>query len=295
MTPEQVAENIVRFIEGSGQLHWFTSFHVDDVLQQGRASAERHAAGSTLSLIDGVPFFVKDTLHAVNHRTTCGTAHISVSVDSQHPETPIVAALKQLGAILLGKTNMHEIGLGVTGLNTIHGTAANPWNRDVYPGGSSSGGAAIVAAGLCPLSVGDPAILSWPTFLRIEVTVYAGSDGGGSIRIPASFCGVFGLKLTHGREIPQCAIPLDYTVCCYGPFTNCVEDSMLLYSLLSQRPNSRTDNTSIPLLLPAIKQTERPLTGLKFGVYWEVSTCFSLCHGQVTADCASGSTILQKR
>ena len=166
---------------------------------------------------------------------------------------------------------MHEIGLGVTRLNTIHGTAANPWNRDAYPEGSSSGGGAVVAARLCPLNVSDPSILSWLPFLRVKVTFYAGSDGGGSIRIPASFCGVFGLKLTHGREIPQCSIPLDYTVCCYGPLTNCVEDSMLLYSLLSQRPTSRTDKTSIPLLLPAIKQTERPLTRLRFGVYWEVS------------------------
>ena len=91
----------------------------------------------------------------------------------------MVARMRAAGALLIGKANMHEVGIGVTGLNPHHGTARNPYHPGHYTGGSSSGPGAAVASGLCPVAIG--------------------ADGGGSIRIPSSFCGLVGLKSTFGR------------------------------------------------------------------------------------------------
>lgn len=160
MTPAQVTTRIVAAIRNDPNLHFFISFNEDDVLKQGRESAERYAQGKPLSILDGVPFCAKDSFHAIGHNTTRGTKYLKETVDDNHPEAPSIRTMKELGCIFLGKTTMHEIGLGVTGLNLIHGTPANPWNRDHFPGGSSSGGAAVVASGLCPLSIGTHSLFT---------------------------------------------------------------------------------------------------------------------------------------
>ena len=170
-TPLQVAQRIAAAIADHPDLNWFISFREEKVLEQATASTERYASGRPLSLLDGVPFCAKDSMHAQDHVTTCGTAHIAHTVGETDREAPIVASLRKLGGLFLGKTNMHEIGLGVTGLNVIHGTPVNPWNRDCYPGGSSSGGAAVVASGLCPLSVGKARrwrCCFWQVYVRIR-------------------------------------------------------------------------------------------------------------------------------
>ena len=136
--------------------------------------------------LDGVPVSVKAELDQIGYGTTVGTSFLGKTPATQDA-TP-VAKLREAGAILIGKTNMHEIGMGVTGLNLHHGVPRNPYRTDSYTGGSSSGSAASVAAGFCPISIG--------------------ADGGGSIRIPAAFCGGVGLKATYGRVSEHGAAPL---------------------------------------------------------------------------------------
>ncbi len=131
----------------------------DDLMTQASASAKRLQEGKPLSYLDGVPVAVKDEVDQVPYPTTVGTSFLGSSPARQ--DSTVAAKLRAAGALLIGKTNMHEIGIGVTGLNPHHGTVRNPYQPDHHTGGSSSGSAAAVAAGLCPLALG--------------------ADGGGSI------------------------------------------------------------------------------------------------------------------
>ena len=162
----------------------------DDVMKQAREATQRIKAGKPLSIFDGVPVAVKDELDMVPYPTTVGTSFLGKSPAKE--DATVVARMRAAGALLVGKTNMHEIGINVTGLNPHHGTTRNPYNTDHFTGGSSSGSATAVAAGLVPVAIG--------------------ADGGGSIRIPASFCGVFGLKPTFGRVSEHGAAPLCWSV-----------------------------------------------------------------------------------
>eukprot|EP00210_Caulerpa_lentillifera_P005856 g5600.t1 len=243
-SPLDVVDKIISTLTEFPELHWFIQLNKEEIWSQGEASMKRYETNTALSVLDGVPFCVKDSLQATHHKTTCGTGHLLIDCEN---ESPIVSTLKSLGAIFIGKTNMHEIGLGVTGLNLIHGTPVNPWDDQVSTGGSTSGGAAVVASGLCPITIG--------------------SDGGGSIRIPCSFCGTFGMKLTHGRQVEQRGMSMDYSVMTTGPITNHVEDSIIVYSLLAKKGLS----AEAPVYLPGLRHPvqEMPLTGMKLGVYWE--------------------------
>jgi Asp-tRNA(Asn)/Glu-tRNA(Gln) amidotransferase A subunit family amidase len=117
---------------------------------------------------------VKDEMDMTPYPTTVGTAFLGKSPAQE--DATVAARLRSAGALLVGKANMHEIGINVTGLNPVHGTTRNPYNPNHFTGGSSSGSATAVAAGLVPVAIG--------------------ADGGGSIRIPAAFCGLVGLKAT---------------------------------------------------------------------------------------------------
>jgi Asp-tRNA(Asn)/Glu-tRNA(Gln) amidotransferase A subunit family amidase len=154
--------------------------------------------------------------------------------------------MRSAGALLFGKTNMHELGFGVTGLNIRHGTARNPYAPTHHTGGSSSGPAAAVAAGLCPISIG--------------------ADGGGSIRIPAALCGVFGIKPTFGRVSEHGAAPLCWSVAHLGPIAASAGDLALGYATLAG-PDA-LDPTSLHQPRPRFDDLERDdLRGLILGVY----------------------------
>ena len=140
-------------------LRAFVAVNRDDVLRQAREATRRIANGQALSMLDGVPVAVKDEFDMVPYPTTVGTAFLGKTPCTK--DATAVARMRTAGALLIGKANMHEIGIGVTGLNPIHGTPRNPYDPRCYTGGSSSGPAAAVAAGLCPVAIG--------------------ADGGGSI------------------------------------------------------------------------------------------------------------------
>lgn len=159
----------------------------------------------------GIPLAVKDLFDTAGIRTTGGSEFFAHNVPVEDAEA--VRKLKLAGAVLLGKTNTHEIALGVTGVNPHYGAVKNPWDTSRISGGSSSGSAAAVATGMCLAALG--------------------TDTGGSIRIPASLCGVVGLKPTYGRVSLQGVMPLSWNLDHVGPLTRTVRDAALLLQVLA--------------------------------------------------------------
>jgi aspartyl-tRNA(Asn)/glutamyl-tRNA(Gln) amidotransferase subunit A len=164
-------------------------------------------------LLHGIPLSLKDNVSTKDGRTTAGSKILGKFVP-QH-DAAVVVKLKEAGAVILGKTNMHEFAYGVTSNNPYFGPVHNPWDLSRIPGGSSGGSAAAVAAGLCFGSIG--------------------TDTGGSIRIPASLCGVVGLKPTLGRVSVAGIIPLSPRLDCAGPLARTVHDTALLLEPILQR------------------------------------------------------------
>lgn len=198
------------------------AFNRDDVLRLAEAALKRWRAGTPRGPLDGVPVVVKDELDMVPYPTTVGTTFLGKSAAVR--DATAVARLRRAGAVLLGKANMHEIGINPTGANNHYGHVANPYALRRDAGGSSSGSAAAVAAGLCPVSVG--------------------ADGGGSIRVPAALCGVVGLKPTFGRVSEAGAAPLCWSVAHVGPMAATVGDALLAYAIMAG-PDLRDPNTGL--------------------------------------------------
>ena len=248
-TPEEVAKNVLTAIrrsdKGETPLKAFIAVNEDEVMRQARESTIRIKAGKALSIFDGVPIAVKDELDMTPYPTTVGTAFLGKAPAAE--DSTVVARLRSAGALLIGKTNMHEIGINVTGLNPVHGTTRNPYNPNHFTGGSSSGSATAVAAGIVPVAIG--------------------ADGGGSIRIPASFCGLVGLKATFARVSEFGASPLDWSIAHIGPLAGSATDAALTYALIAG-PDPK-DPTSLHQPLPSLKGWDnKNLKGLKIGVYW---------------------------
>ncbi len=248
-TPLEVAERVLDAIHRSNAqtppLRAMIAYDRDDILTQANASALRHKRGRPLSVLDGVPIAVKDEMDLKPYPTKVGTRFLGTSPANE--DATIAARLRAAGALLIGKANMHEIGIGVTGQNPHNGTARNPYNLAHYTGGSSSGPASATAAGLCPASLG--------------------ADGGGSIRIPSAFCGLVGLKTTFGRTSSFGGAPLTWSNDQLGPIAACTADVALLY-LLTAGPDPRDPNTLAqpPVSLEGFER--RDLRGIRLGVYW---------------------------
>ncbi|HUX76239.1 MAG TPA: amidase [Anaerolineae bacterium] len=266
-SPEEVAHRVLEAVEASNganpPLRAIIAMDREDVLRQARAAAERIESGRALSVFDGVPVAVKDELDVVPYPTTVGTAFLGSSPAEE--DATVVARMRAAGALLIGKANMHEIGIGVTGLNPHHGTARNPCDPGHYTGGSSSGPAAAVAAGLCPVAIG--------------------ADGGGSIRIPSSFCGLVGLKSTFGRVSEFGAAPLAWSVAHLGPLAATATDATLAYGVIAG-PDPR-DPLSLHQPAPTLRGWDDPdLSDLTLGVYWPwfrhaTADVVSVCEGML--------------
>jgi aspartyl-tRNA(Asn)/glutamyl-tRNA(Gln) amidotransferase subunit A len=169
--------------------------------------------------LHGIPISLKDNINTAGIRTTAGSKILKDFIPKE--DAVVVAQLKQAGAVILGKTNMHEFAYGVTSNNPHYGPVRNPWNLERIPGGSSGGSAAAVAAGLCYGSIG--------------------TDTGGSIRIPASLCGVVGLKPTWGRISCEGTVPLSPLLDCTGPLARTVRDVAILTGAIYFRVGREPD------------------------------------------------------
>jgi aspartyl-tRNA(Asn)/glutamyl-tRNA(Gln) amidotransferase subunit A len=168
--------------------------------------------------LHGIPISLKDNIYTEGIRTTAGSKILNDFVPSR--DARVVAQLKNAGAVMLGKTNMHEFAYGVTSNNPHFGPVHNPWDRARIAGGSSGGSAAAVTAGLCYGSIG--------------------TDTGGSIRIPAALCGIVGLKPTFGRVSVEGIIPLSPRLDCAGPLARtCADAAALLDSIFVRAGNEQ--------------------------------------------------------
>jgi len=249
-TPVLVAEKVLAAVEKSNSttppLRAIIATNSDDLQQQAEASLKRFKNGKPLSILDGVPVAVKDELNLRGYPTKVGTKFLGTQ--NALGDATIIKRLRDAGALLIGKTNMHEIGIGVTGLNPHQGTPRNPYNPNHFTGGSSSGSASAVAAGLCPLAVG--------------------ADGGGSIRIPSSFCGLVGLKSTFGRISEHGVATLVWSVAHNGVLANNAIDSAVAYSVIAG-PDPHGEWT-LKQPKPTLSDFKnRALKGLRLGIFRE--------------------------
>jgi aspartyl-tRNA(Asn)/glutamyl-tRNA(Gln) amidotransferase subunit A len=210
---EVVRAHLDRIAAVDSKLRAFITVCADSALESARAAEADLMAGRVVGRLHGVPWAPKDLYSTRGVRTTGGSKILADSVPSE--DSTVVARLARAGAILLGKLNMHEFAYGPEGLNAHYGDARNPWSADTHriTGGSSSGSGAAVAAGLAPGSLG--------------------SDTGGSIRIPASLCGITGLKPTYGRVSRAGVLPLSWSMDHVGPMTRSARDCALMLSVIA--------------------------------------------------------------
>jgi len=210
---EVVRAHLDRISALDARLRAFITVCADSALQSARASEADLMAGKVAGPLHGVPWAPKDLYSTKGVRTTGGSKILGDSVPAA--DATVVARLGAAGAIVLGKLNMHEFAYGPEGLNAHYGDARNPWDARAHriTGGSSSGSGAAVAAGLAPGSLG--------------------SDTGGSIRIPASLCGITGLKPTYGRVSRAGVLPLAWSMDHVGPMTRTARDCALMLNAIA--------------------------------------------------------------
>src|SRR3954447_19512364 len=171
-------ETLARLERYEGALNAFVLYDPDSAMRAARESEARWHRGEPRGLLDGIPVALKDTLQTTGWPRLVGSR--TISPDQPWTEdSPVVSRLRHSGALFFGKTTTPEFGWKAVTDSPLFGITRNPWNLDRTPGGSSGGSAAAVLAGICPLAVG--------------------SGAGGSIRIPAAFCGIFGLKPSFGK------------------------------------------------------------------------------------------------
>jgi aspartyl-tRNA(Asn)/glutamyl-tRNA(Gln) amidotransferase subunit A len=215
----------------------------DSALQQAGESEARFEKGKPLGLLDGIPIAVKDIIYVKGVKCTAGSKILSGNVASY--DSPVSRKLKSAGAVLVGTTNLHEFAAGITGENPHYGPVRNPWDLERISGGSSSGSAASVAAGLAVSALG--------------------TDTAGSVRTPAALCGVIGLKPTYGRISRLGVIPLASSFDTVGTLTSCSWDAAALLSILAG--HDPEDLTTVAAEVPDyVAEFVGPSNGIKIGV-----------------------------
>src|SRR5471032_1668610 len=188
---------------------WPAAQRPDSVLEAARAADRARAKGAKLGALHGLPIPLKDSINSADLPTTAGTAALRNFRPAAN--APILQALLSEGAILLGKTNLHELGLGVTSNNTTFGACRNPYDPSRSPGGSSGGSAVAVSVRMAPLAVGE--------------------DTTCSIRVPAALCGIAGLRPSTGRYPAVGVMPIAPRLDSLGPMARSVEDLILFDSV----------------------------------------------------------------
>lgn len=227
-----------------GELHAFVEVYRDQARAAASAMTALRDAGYSLGPLHGIPLAIKDLCHIAGRVTTGGSLLWKESVATV--TAAVIERLKAAGAIIIGKTHMVEFAFGGWGTNAAMGTPKNPWDRRTHrvPGGSSSGSGVAVSAGMAPAALG--------------------SDTGGSVRIPASFNGIVGLKTTVGRVSNYGTLPLAATLDTIGPMTRSVEDAAILLEAIAGTDPRDPATSGVPPL-GALHQLKSGVDGLRLG------------------------------
>src|SRR5687767_2567070 len=209
LSPVQVTRALIERIEAwEPRINAMYRLHRDAALEQARAAEGRWRQGKPLSAIDGVPLTIKENIHTRGDPAPIGT-RANEDAPAQPADAPPAARVREAGGVILGKTTMPDYGMLSSGLSSLHGVTRNPWRLDRNTSGSSSGAGAAAVAGYAPLHIG--------------------TDIGGSVRLPATHCGIFALKPSLGR-VP---IHPPYLGRVAGPMTRTVHDAALVMSVLA--------------------------------------------------------------
>ncbi|KAL7811279.1 amidase [Trichoderma aethiopicum] len=244
LTPLQVVETLLGLTTGGGKYSdaWADAHGAERLaVEAAKASTERWAAGAPLGVLDGVPVGVKDDTDVrgyVNHYGMKYDGSLPAFAVCEETAWP-VRKLQEAGAIVLGKNKMHELGSDTSGLNVVQGTPTNHLNNAYYPGGSSNGAGSSLSAGIVPICIG--------------------TDAGGSIRVPANFNGIYGLKPSHHRTTA-----MEGTVCVTGPLAATAADLTIAYRLMAQPDPSCPTQARFALSLPP---SSAPSSGRVMGVF----------------------------
>jgi len=214
-------------------LNAFITVTAELALDEARQADAELAAGNWRGPLHGIPIALKDLIDVAGVRTTAGSRQYSNRVATE--DAAIVTQLKQAGAVIVGKANLHEFAFGGSGIVSAFGPARNPWDRARITGGSSSGSAAAVAAGMCVVAIG--------------------TDTAGSVRCPAALCGVVGHRPSRGMLSNKGIVPLAQTFDTPGPMTRSVRDTATILDCLA-KPGAMTFSVGL----------DEPFTGLKVGV-----------------------------
>ncbi|SFW52644.1 amidase [Amycolatopsis australiensis] len=240
LSPVEVTEAVLARIEArEPELHALYAYDPSAAREDAKASEARWASGEALGPIDGVPLTLKENIATRGTPVPLGTAATALVPAAE--DAPAAARVRESGGVLLAKTTMPDYGMLTSGLSSFHATARNPWDVRCTPGGSSAGAGAAAAAGYGPLHVG--------------------TDIGGSIRLPAGWCGLVGLKPSFGR------VPVDppFLGRVAGPMTRTVADTALLMSVLSA-PDAR-DHLSLPPADLPWTSLDPSVAGLRVGLH----------------------------
>jgi aspartyl-tRNA(Asn)/glutamyl-tRNA(Gln) amidotransferase subunit A len=223
---ELTSAAVARIERTNPSLNAFITVTADQAMKQAQEADAELADGRDRGPLHGIPIALKDLFLTRGVRTTAGSKVYENYVPDR--DAAVVQKLEAAGAVMLGKLNMHELAYGITSANPHFGAVRNPWNAAHSPGGSSGGSGAAVAAGL----------------------VYAamGTDTGGSIRIPASFCGTVGLKPTYGRVSRYGVLPLGYSLDHVGPLTRSVRDAAIVLSAIAGHDRRDETSSRLPII-----------------------------------------------
>ncbi len=254
-----VEESLRRIAELDPELNAFISIRADEAL----AEADALDRGPSRGVLHGVPIAVKDVIDVAGARTTAASRILAENVARADAAT--VEALRAAGAVVVGKLNTHEFALGAMTTSPYFGPARNPWATDRICGGSSGGSGAAAAARLVPATLG--------------------TDTAGSIRIPASFCGVTGIRPTSGRVSNRGVVPVSFTLDTVGPIAPSAEDCAIVLEAIAG--HDARDPTTADLPVPQYRrELERGADGLRVGVVTALVD---------RADPRIGSTVRERR